>query len=184
MAALKGELFPYNWHLPWDHHPHLSLIDAYITQTQRGQSQGSILLSWETWVTGDPLLMCLSIAAPAFNLLTGWWDRKRLFLSLLALSFWALLLRGGVDFAFYIIPLIPLIALNAVLAFKTLAGWIGRVLHFEVLGIFLIFVALVAVSNYDFQHDIAPDDVFAHPPPLVDPEPLTLIPPHVPPPPL
>jgi 4-amino-4-deoxy-L-arabinose transferase-like glycosyltransferase len=175
MAALKGELFPYSWHLPWDHHPHLDLIDTFIVQSQRGQSQGSITLSWDTWVTGDPLLMCLSIAAPAFNLITGWWNRKRLFLSLLALSFWALLLRGGVDFAFYILPLIPLIALNAVFAFKTLAEWIGRLLHFELVGLFLIFVALVAVSNYDLQHDIAPDNVFAQRPALVETEALTWI---------
>src|SRR5258708_14394475 len=166
MAVLKGELFPYSWGLPWDHHPHLSLIDTYITQTQRGQSQGSILTSWDAWVTGDPLLMCLSITAPAFNLLTGWWNRKRLFLSLLALSFWVLLLRGGVDFAFYIIPLIPLIALNAVFAFKTLAEWIGRVLHFELVGLFLIFVALVAVRNYDIHHHIPPHNFFSQHPAL------------------
>ena len=175
MAVLKGELFPYSWHLPWDHHPHLSLIDTYITQTQRGQSQGSFLTSWETWVTDDPLLMCLSIAAPAFNLLTGWWNRKRLFLSLFALSFWVLLLRGGVDFAFYILPLLPLIALNAIFAFKTLAEWIGRLLHFELMRIFLIFVALVAVSNYDLQHSLVPNNVFAQRPALVETETLTWI---------
>ncbi|HKF35610.1 MAG TPA: phospholipid carrier-dependent glycosyltransferase [Ktedonobacteraceae bacterium] len=175
MAALKGELLPYSWHLPWDHHPHLSMLDTFVAQTQRGQSQGSITLSWDTWVAGDPLLMFVSIAAPAFNLLTGWWNRKLLLLSLLALSFWALLLRGGVDFAFYIIPLIPLIALNAVFAFKTLAEWIGRLLHFEVLSILLIPVALVAVSNYDLQHDTAPDNVFAQRPALVETEALAWI---------
>jgi hypothetical protein len=43
------------------------------------------------------------------------------------------------------------------------------------LGIFLIFVALVAVSNNDLQHDIAPDDVFAQRPALVETEALTWI---------
>ncbi len=175
MAVLKGELFPYSWHLPWDHHPHLSLIDTYITQTQRGQSQGSILISWGAWVKGDPLFMCLSIAGPAFNLLTGWWNRKRLFLSLLALSFWALLLRGGVDFAFYIIPLIPLVALNAVFAFKTLAEWIGRLVHFELVGMLLILVALVALIPYDLQHSLEPYNLFTQRPALVETETLTWI---------
>jgi 4-amino-4-deoxy-L-arabinose transferase-like glycosyltransferase len=175
MAALKGELFPYTWHLPWDHHPHLSLIDTYITQTQRDQSQGSILTSWNAWVTGDPLLMCLGIAAPAFNLLTGWWNRKRLFLSLLALSFWALLLRGGVDFAFYIIPLLPLIALNAAFALKTLAAWIGRLVHFELVGLVLILVALVALIPYDIQHSLEPYNLFTQRPALVETEALTWI---------
>jgi 4-amino-4-deoxy-L-arabinose transferase-like glycosyltransferase len=175
MAALKGELFPYNWHLPWDHHQHLSLINTYITQTQRDQSQGSILTSWDAWVTGDPLFMCLSIAAPAFNLITGWWNRKRLFLSLLALSFWALLLRGGVDFAFYIIPLIPLVALNAVFAFTTLAAWIGRLVHFELVGLVLILVALVALIPYDIQHSLEPYNLFTQRPALVETEALTWI---------
>ncbi len=175
MAALKGELFPYDWHLPWDHHPHLSLIDTFVAQTKRDQSQGSFIISWDAWVTGDPLLMVLSIAAPAFNLITGWWNRKRLFLSLLALSFWVLLARGGVDFAFYIIPLIPLIALNAVFALKTLADWIGRFVRLEFVGIVLILVALVGFINYDLQHSTEPNNLFAQRPALVETEVLTWI---------
>lgn len=175
LSALKGELFPYIWHLPWDHHPHLALIDTFIAQTRRDQSQGSFIISWDTWVTGDPLLMILGIAAPAFNLITGWWNRKRLFLSLLALSFWALLARGGVDFAFYIIPLIPLIALNAVFALKTLTDWIGRFMRFELVGVFLILVALVGLINYDKQRSLEPYNLFTQRPALVETEVLTWI---------
>lgn len=175
MAALKGELFPYSWHLPWDHHQHLSLIDTYITQSQRGQVQGSFAISWDTWLKSDPVLMALGIAAPTFNLITGWWDRKRLFLSLFALSFWVLLARGGVDFAFYILPLIPLIALNAVFAFKTLTGWIARYIHFELVGIFLILVSLVMLINYDMQRSTEPINLFTQRPSLVQTEALTWI---------
>ncbi len=32
MAILKGELFPYSWHLPWDTHDHLSMIQTYLDQ--------------------------------------------------------------------------------------------------------------------------------------------------------
>jgi 4-amino-4-deoxy-L-arabinose transferase-like glycosyltransferase len=175
MAILKGELFPYSWHLPWDHHPHLSLIDTFIVQTQRGQSLGSFSISWDTWVSGDPLLIFLGIAAPAFNLITGWWNRKSLFLSLLALSFWALLARGGVDFAFYIIPLIPLIALNTVFALKTLTGWFGRFVHLELVGILLILASLVALINYDIQHTTEPINLFTQRPAVVETEALTWI---------
>ncbi len=180
MAILKGELFPYSWHLPWDLHPHLSLIDTFIVQSQRGQNQGSFLISWDAWVSGDPLLIFLGIAAPAFNLITGWWNRKCLFLSLLALSFWALLARGGVVFAFYIIPLIPLIALNAVFALKTLTNWIGRFVHFELVGIFLILAALVVLVNYDAQRSSKPNNLFSQRPALVETEALTWIHAHVP----
>ena len=180
MAVLKGELFPYSWHLPWDHHPHLSLINTFAGQVQRGQSGGSIPESWYAWTKGDPLLIASGVAAPIFNFITGWWDRRRLFLSLLAVSFWALLLRGGVVFAFYIIPLIPLIALNAVFALKTLAAWIGRLVHFELVGMLLILVALVALIPYDIQHSLAPYNLFTQRPALVETEALTWIRAHVP----
>lgn len=180
MAALKGELFPYEWHLPWDHHPHLSLIDTYVTQSQRGQNQGSFLISWDAWVSGDPLLLFLGIAAPLFNLITGWKNRKHLFLALLALSFWALLLRGGVDFPFYIIPLIPLIALNAVFAFKTLTGWIDRIIRFELVGVLLALVAFIALANYDVRHTQEPYNLYTLRPAVVETETLTWIRAHVP----
>ncbi len=180
MAVLKGELFPYSWHLPWDHHPHLSLINTFAGQVQRGQSGGSIPESWYAWTKGDPLLIASGVAAPIFNFITGWWDRKRLFLSLLAVTFWALLLRGGVVFAFYIIPLIPLIALNAVFALKTLTGWIGRLVHFELVGMLLILVALVALIPYDIQHSLQPYNLFTQRPALVETEALTWIRAHVP----
>jgi transposase/4-amino-4-deoxy-L-arabinose transferase-like glycosyltransferase len=175
MAILKGELFPYSWHLPWDHHPHLSLIDTYKQQVQRGQSGGSIPESWNTWVKGDPLLIASGIAAPVFNFITGWWNRKRLFLSLLAVTFWALLLRGGVVFAFYIIPLLPLIALNAVLALNTIVHWIGRLVRFKLVGALLILCALAALIPYDIQHSLQPYNLFTLRPALVETEALSWI---------
>ncbi len=180
MAVLKGELFPYSWHLPWDHHPHLSLISTYIGQVKRGQGEGSVGYAWNVWTKGDPLLIVFSIAAPLFNLIGGWWNRKCLFLSLLAISFWALLMRGGVIFAFYIIPLIPLIALNAVLALNTFARWIGRLVRFELVEVFLIFAVLAAIIPYDVQHSLSPYNLFTLRPALVETEALTWIRTHVP----
>jgi len=180
MAILKGELFPYSWHLPWDHHQHLSMIGTYIGQVKRGQNEGSIRDSLNVWIKDDPLLMFFSIAAPIFNLVVGWWDRKNLFLSLFAISFWALLLRGGVIFAFYIIPLIPLIALNAVLALNTLVRWIGQSIRFELIGVVLIFGLLVAIIPYEVQHDISPYNLFTLRPSLVQSDALTWIRAHIP----
>lgn len=179
MAVLKGELFPYSWHLPWDHHQHLSLIETYIGQVERGQGEGSIKQSWDTWINGDPLLMFLSIAATIFNLVVGWWNRRSLFLSLFAISFWALLLRGGVIFAFYLIPLIPLIALNAVLALNTLVRWIGQLIRFEWVGVVLIFALLVVIIPYEVQHDLSPYNLFTLRPSLVQTDALVWIRAHV-----
>src|SRR5260221_372149 len=170
MAALKNELFPYSWHLPWDHHPHLSLIDTYITQVGRGQQQGSIKASWKAWVQGDPLLVLVGFAAPAFNFLTAWWNRKGLFLALFAALYWILLLRGGVVFAFYIIPLIPIIALNLVFALVTLTRWITKLVRFELVGVVLVLGALLALVPYDIQHDANPYNVFTSRPAIVQNE--------------
>ncbi|MFL5624317.1 MAG: ArnT family glycosyltransferase [Ktedonobacteraceae bacterium] len=180
MATLKGELFPYNWHLPWDHHQHLSLIDTYMTQAKRGQSDGSIIDSWNAWIKADPLLIVFGIAAPIFNLIAGWWNRRYLFLSLFAISFWLLLIRGGVVFAFYIIPLIPLIALNIVLALNSLVRWLGRLVRFELVGVLLIFGVLAAIIPYDVQHSLNPYNLFTQRPSLVQTQAVTWIRAHVP----
>lgn len=129
MALLKGELFPYAWHLPWDHHPHLSLLDTYVGQLQRGQNQGSLLESWQVWWQEDAPLMSVGVVAGAFNLLYGWRERKHLLVGLLALSYWLLLVRGGVVYIFYLIPLIPLIALNVALTLHVILSWFSKLIH-------------------------------------------------------
>jgi hypothetical protein len=129
LALLKGELFPYAWHLPWDQHPHLSLLDTYVGQIQRGQNQGSFLQSWQVWWQEDALLLTAGVAAPAFNLLCGWRERKQLALGLLALSYWLLLVRGGVVYIFYLIPLIPLCALNTAVALHVLLDKLSKLAH-------------------------------------------------------
>ncbi len=77
--------------------------------------------------------MLAGLATVAFNLIVGWWYRKQLLLSLLTLSYWVLLVRGGVVLSFYLIPLIPLTAINAAMAFNTIASglsrWCGSILY-------------------------------------------------------
>src|SRR5579863_5727285 len=115
MAVLRGELLPTGW-LPWDTHAHLSLVATYLEQVQRGQSQGSLSISFGIWSDQDILFVILAISTTIFNLIIGWWNRKVLLLALFALSFWTLFMRNGVVFAFYIIPLLPLSAFNIAVA--------------------------------------------------------------------
>lgn len=129
LAILKGELFPYEWHLPGDTHKHLSMIGTFIAQGQRGQNEGSLLDSWHFWWSTDPVLMTLSIAAPLCNLLALRWNRKQFLCGLLSLSFWLLLMRGGVVFSFYLIPLIPITAINAALLSHALASRVGTLIQ-------------------------------------------------------
>ena len=172
MAVLKGELFPAGL-LPWDHHPHLSMLDTFFQQAERGQNEGSFSVSWAAWTGGDLLLIVFSIGAPIFNLVMGWWNRRRLLLSLLAISYWALLVRGGVIFPFYIIPLLPLVAFNAASAIQTACQLIGKVTRFflaqcvedpawwvgkvgmdwgrDLLRVLLLFAIIIAIISYDMK---------------------------------
>jgi hypothetical protein len=186
MAVLKDELFPYAWHLPWDTHIHLSMLDTFVGQAQRTQSNGSLAESWIAWLGLDRIFVLCSIAAPIFNLLYGLLSRWRLLLnvalslppfrfsnqafrrrliardaervpdrnllaSLLAISFWMLLVRGGQVLSFYIIPLIPLIAINIAMALNTILGWLGKGVRFDVVRAVLLIAVLVVLIPYDVR---------------------------------
>jgi hypothetical protein len=153
MAVLKGELFPYGW-FPWDTHPHLSLIATYLGQVQRGTSQGSFTQQWSTWFKLDPLLMICSVATIVFNLIMGWWNRKQLLLALLAISFWLLLIRGGVVLAFYFIPMVPIVAINAAFTINTILGWLGNVARFDLLRAVLVLCVALTIIPYDLLHAV------------------------------
>lgn len=154
MAVLKGELFPYAWNLPWDHHPHLSMLDTLVQQVQRTQAQGKLSDAWYTWTQADPLLILLGVAAPIFNLIVGFWNRSQLLLALAAVSYWALILRGGVVLPFYLIVLIPFIALNTALAVNTIMAPIRRLARVDLLsGLLIIGIAGGIVVN-DLQHSL------------------------------
>ncbi len=142
MAVLKGELFPAGM-LPWDHHPHLSMLDTFFQQVQRSQSEGSFSVSWAAWTENDSLLIAFSIVATLFNLVTGWWNRRHLLLSLLAISYWVLLVRGGVIFPFYIIPLLPLVAFNTASAIHTVLKWTSRLTRSHLLRVLLLFGIII-----------------------------------------
>jgi len=151
LAVLKGELLPSGW-LPWDHTQHLSLLDTFLGQAQRSQSEGSLNGSWSAWTSADIVLMAFSIVTVIFNLIIGWWNRKQLFLALLAISFWVLLVRGGVVLSFYIIPLIPLAAINAAIAINTVMGWLSKLVRLELVRAILILLVVGAIVPYDLLH--------------------------------
>ncbi len=159
MAVLRGELLPTGW-LPWDTHAHLSLVATYLEQVQRGQSQGSLSISFGIWSDQDLLFIALAISTTIFNLIIGWWNRKILLLALFALSFWTLFMRNGVVFAFYIIPLLPLSAFNIAVALNTIMKWLSKLSHFlftgkrsmDLIRIVLIVAIIGFISTYDLQH--------------------------------
>lgn len=158
MAILKGELFPYAWHLPWDMHPHLSMLDTLVGQAQRGVQSGSLFSSFQIWIENDPVIIVLSIASPLLNLVYGWWNRKHLMLALMSALYWLLLVRGGQVLSFYVIMLIPVTAINTAMALNAILSWAGKIgrsqklhLAFNVIRAGLLLVALAAILPYDIQ---------------------------------
>ncbi len=151
MAVLKGELLPTGW-FPWDQHQHLSLLSTYIGQVQRGQSQGSILVSFQAWTGVDYYFIMGSIATTIINLIAGWWNRKYLLLSLFAISYGILFVRNGVTFPFYIIPLLPFCAINIAIVINLISQWLGKLLRFQLLSFLFIFLFLAGTVVYDAQH--------------------------------
>jgi hypothetical protein len=117
LAALKNELFPTGTLLGGSN-PHVSLITTFLSQAGRGSGEGSFGEQWGFWQRTDALLMITGTASIAANMLLSRLKAAppglRL-VELLPLMYLAFLLRGGVTFAHYIIPLIPFLALNLAL---------------------------------------------------------------------
>lgn len=123
-AALKNELFPSYLDFSLSNPPtdHVSLL--YTIWWQLHRSQGSILdvhsnfwtFSLGAWLPKDAFILAGGGVAMLVNLAYGLRDRVRyrgeFVASLLALSYTFYLVRGSVMLEFYVIPLIPFLALN------------------------------------------------------------------------
>lgn len=116
-AILKTELLPTGT-LPWDHARHVSLIGSVLFQGSRGKDLG--ILDWNSifwnatrgWVNADPVLVVGGTAAAILSLFFWKTNRLVVILGLGTLFMWAFLARGGVVIEFYLVPLLPLLAMN------------------------------------------------------------------------
>jgi hypothetical protein len=116
LALLKGELFPPGSVLG-GHHPHVSLLCALQFQASRESDAGILSSSswfWKAargWIYQEPLLV---IGGTAAAILAVSVFRRRSVVSMIGwmvLSLWLFLCHGGLVLAFYLIPLLPLLAL-------------------------------------------------------------------------
>jgi hypothetical protein len=124
LAVLKNELLPSNFNFNLNQPPagHVSLL--YTIWQQLHRNQGGITnlnstfwtFSLGAWLPKDMFLLAGGMVATLFNLFIGLRDRKRhygeLVVSLLALSYAFYLVRGSVMLEFYVVPLIPFLAIN------------------------------------------------------------------------
>jgi 4-amino-4-deoxy-L-arabinose transferase-like glycosyltransferase len=134
-ATLKNELLPTNLNFNLNHPPadHVALLFTIWWEFHR--SQGSIFdihspfwtFSLQAWLPKDKFILAGGAVAVVVNLIRGLRDRAahrgELVASLLALGYIFYLCRGSVMLEFYVVPLLPLLAMNV----GMLAGWVLRV---------------------------------------------------------
>ncbi|MFL5828330.1 MAG: ArnT family glycosyltransferase, partial [Solirubrobacteraceae bacterium] len=116
IAVLKGEFFAAG-SLLGGHHPHVSLLCSLAWQASRSSDSGLLSLSsgfWlaaKSWAHAEPLLV---IGGTAAALISATVLRRRPVISMVGwtiLCLWLFLGRGGVVLVFYVVPLLPLLAL-------------------------------------------------------------------------
>ena len=141
LALLKGEFFPYHvlmppratgpvghgllaalrWHaslLLGGTHDHVSFIDTLKWQAGRGKDGGIAnprSQFWQVmagWCRDDPVLVLGGTACALASVLMIRKRRAAGVLGLATFAFWAFYARGGVVLDFYLVPALPLLALN------------------------------------------------------------------------
>jgi hypothetical protein len=166
-ALLKGELFPAGSAIVGNGAPgaHVSLISTFLWQI--GRHGGSILSAdsqfwqyfWGKWWSKDPLIIIAGAVATSINLLIGLSNRERhrstLVASLLSIAFTIYLIRGSVMIDFYVVPVLPFLALNVGLLLARLANAPPRILGATVATVALIamVVGFVAQSHDEYLVD-------------------------------
>lgn len=117
MAALKGELFPSGTLLGGDSE-HVSLLGSLAFQGSRGKDAGLLgadSLFWlmvRRWVQEEPLLLLAGSGAMVLSLGLAPWRPVAGLLGLATAMLWLFLGRGGIVIEFYLVPLLPLLAIN------------------------------------------------------------------------
>jgi len=116
MALLKGELFAAGTPLGGTH-PHVSLVCSVQWQASRASDGGILDFSsgfWllvRSWAHSEPLLVIGGSYAALLCIVAFRRNPVKSMLGWCVLSLWLFLGRGGIVLTFYLIPLLPLLAL-------------------------------------------------------------------------
>ncbi len=157
-AFVRGELFPKGF--MGDTTDHLSLIDTFLWQASRGSGlpfwdmHSEFFLALIDWFYHDPYLIIGGIIASIVAI--GWSiQKKQMRMVAITLIFaWIFLLRGGLVFNFYIIPVIPFIAMAIGMIAQELASYIGngRKVVYAIAATILFGIILVPSVMHTYDH--------------------------------
>jgi 4-amino-4-deoxy-L-arabinose transferase-like glycosyltransferase len=204
-ANLKNELLPAHLDFNLNSPPaeHVSLL--YTIWQQLHRSQGSILIrnspfwtfSLGAWLPKDTFLLVGGMVATLFNLVLGLRDRNghrgELVAALLALSYAFYLVRGSVMLEFYVVPLVPFLALNIGLLASRMLRLVPEIRRMPLLSgsaraviLAVGFAALILPQGgYVLVHDqygkVVPHDLYKLPLTTLQEQQLAFIRQHIPP---
>lgn len=156
-ALIKGELFPKGF--LGDTSDHLSLIDTLLWQASRGSGlpfwdmNSEIFLAVKDWFFHDPYLTIGGIVASI--IVIGWsTTKKNMRVVAIALIFaWVFLLRGKLVFNFYIIPVVPFVAIAIGMIAEELAQYIGNGRKVVYAITVTVLLGIVTVPSVMHSHD-------------------------------
>jgi hypothetical protein len=175
-ATLKNELFPSSLSFDLNNPPadHVSLL--YTIWWQLHRSQGSILdrsspvwqFSLGAWMPRDTFILVAGGAATLINLTIGVLSKGRVrqgvVASALALSYAIYLARGSQMLEFYVVPLLPFLAMNIGVLGAWLVSRLPAVLRavpvLALMGVFVVNPAWGYVLVIDQFGHVVPHDLY------------------------
>jgi 4-amino-4-deoxy-L-arabinose transferase-like glycosyltransferase len=203
-ATLKNELLPYhlNFNLNAPQQEHVSLLYTIWWQLHRGN--GSILdprsdfwrFGLSIWFPRDKFILIFGSLAMIVVLIAGWVSRPRnrgyIVASLLGISYAIYLIRGSQMLEFYVVPLIPFLAMNLGILGAILLRPLTRLrpaslsVSMQAIAIFTLWAGLLSpMAGYFFVHDnkgrTVPHDLYKLPVTWMQIDQLAFIRAHIPP---
>lgn len=119
-----------------------SLLETFLQSFQAPGPQEAFRASWNTWMQIDPLLLVVGTIAMFINIVAGIVNRAQRLVALFAVTFCLFLLISSVVYAFAIVPLLPLLALNIALALNNALRWLAGRMRFDLARAVLLFVLI------------------------------------------
>ena len=177
-ASLKNELLPANldFDLNKPQTSHVSLL--YTIWQQLHRNQGSLLdrsspvwqFSLGAWLPKDAFLIVIGTACVIATLILGWQQRRRsygaLIAGMLAGGYLLYLARGSVMLEFYVVPLVPFLAMNiGMVVSRLLPIAVGGSKVMQTAVLCTCFAILISpIGSYvlvrDLQGHIVPHDIY------------------------
>ena len=169
-AILKNELVPehLNFNLSTPPTGHVALL--YTIWQQLHRNQGGILdihgVVWKSslgvWLLKDAFLLVVGTASTLINLVWGLQDRRRrqgeLIAALLAGGYLVYLVRGSVVLEFYVVPLIPFLAMNVGLLVRWLVPALSSHVAVQIAVVAVLFAALLIPIGHSGGYVLVRDE--------------------------